>query len=53
MPETPQSNVWVPIRRLYFTIPEQKFILNLVDAYLGQIDETNEIALKLKEDFSR
>jgi hypothetical protein len=53
MPETKQSNVWIPNRRLYFTLPEQNFILNLVNAYLGHIDDTNEIALKLKEDFSR
>lgn len=52
MPETTQSNVWIPNRRLYFTIPEQNFILHLVNAYLDY-DNDNKIALKIKEDFTR
>lgn len=47
-----KSHVWIPNRRIYFTLPEQSFILNLVNAYLDH-DADNEIALKLKEDFSR
>jgi hypothetical protein len=53
--ETNQSHVWVPNRRLYFTLPEQNFILYLVQEYLnfyGESGTSTEIALKLKEDFT-